>query len=72
MKRTYQTPSSVLLKFDTSDFIAASGTNQVVDGGSGTNIGGSSQESSNTDTDGDGTPDDMTRGHSWGGFWGNN
>lgn len=64
MKRNYQKPAMLLADIETINMLAASTSkdpNQVTGGGSGTHIGGYSQESSNEDKDGDGSPDDMAK-----------
>ncbi len=53
MKKIYNKPTMILVKMETEHFIAASpgkvDQNQIVNGGTGTNVGGTSSEGGNED-----------------------
>lgn len=68
MKRTYNKPALRITFVDAENLLAASGDNdpnKVTGGGSGVNTGGYSQEGGGSDTDGDGTVDDMAKKNAW-------
>lgn len=62
MKKIYNKPTMILVKMETEHFIAASpgkvDQNQIVNGGTGTNVGGTSSEGGNEDN-GNGSVADM-------------
>ena len=64
MKKIYNKPTMILVKMETEHFIAASpgkvDQNQIVNGGTGTNVGGTSSEGGNEDN-GNGSVADMAK-----------
>ena len=64
MKKIYNKPTMILVKMETEHFIAASpgkvDQNQIVNGGTGTNVGGTSSEGGNEDN-GNGIVADMAK-----------
>ena len=64
MKKIYNKPTMILVKMETQHFIAASpgkvDQNQIVNGGTGTNVGGTSSEGGNEDN-GNGSVADMAK-----------
>lgn len=64
MKKIYNKPTMILVKMETEHFIAASpgkvDQNQIVNGGTGTNVGGTSSEGGNDDN-GNGSVADMAK-----------
>lgn len=64
MKKIYNKPTMILVKMETEHFIAASpgkvDQNQIVNGGTGTNVGGTSSEGENEDN-GNGSVADMAK-----------
>ena len=64
MKKIYNKPTMILVKMETEHFIAASpGTvdqNQIVNRGTGTNVGGTSSEGGN-ENNGNGSVADMAK-----------
>ena len=64
MKKIYNKPTMILVKMETEHFIAASpgkvDQNQIVNGGTGTNVGGTSSESGNVNN-GNGSVADMAK-----------
>ena len=64
MKKIYNKPTMILVKMETEHFIAASpgkvDQNQIVNGGTGTNVGGTSSEGGNKDN-GNGSVADMAK-----------
>lgn len=64
MKKIYDKPTMILVKMETEHFIAASpgkvDQNQIVNGGTGTNVGGTSSEGGNEDN-GNGSVADMAK-----------
>ena len=64
MKKIYNKPTMILVKMETEHFIAASSgkvdQNQIVNGGTGTNVGGTSSEGGNVDN-GNGSVADMAK-----------
>ena len=64
MKKIYNKPTMILVKMETEHFIAASpgkvDQNQIVNGGTGTNVGGTSSEGGNVDN-GNGSVADMAK-----------
>ena len=64
MKKIYNKPTMILVKMETEHFIAASpgkvDQNQIVNGGTGTNVGGTSSEGGNEDN-GNGSVGDMAK-----------
>ena len=64
MKKIYNKPTMILVKMETEHFIAASpgkvDQNQIVNGGTGTNVGGTSSEGRNEDN-GNGSVADMAK-----------
>lgn len=64
MKKIYNKPTMILVKMETEHFIAASpgkvDQNQIVNGGTGTNVGGTSSEGGNEDN-GNGSVVDMAK-----------
>lgn len=66
MKKIYNKPTMILVKMETEHFIAASpgkvDQNQIVNRGTGTNVGGTSSEGGNEDN-GNGSVADMAKPH---------
>lgn len=64
MKKIYNKPTMILVKMETEHFIATSpgkvDQNQIVNGGTGTNVGGTSSEGGNDDN-GNGSVADMAK-----------
>ena len=64
MKKIYNKPTMILVKMETEHFIAASpgkvDQNQIVNGGTGTNVGGTSSEGGSEDN-GNGSVVDMAK-----------
>ena len=64
MKKIYNKPTMILVKMETEHFIAASpgkvDQNQIVNGGTGTNVGGTASEGGNEDN-GNGSVADMAK-----------
>ena len=64
MKKIYNKPTMILVKMETEHFIAASpgkvDQNQIVNRGTGTNVGGTSSEGGNEDN-GNGSVADMAK-----------
>ncbi len=64
MKKIYNKPTMILVKMETEHFIAASpgkvDQNQIVNGGTGTNVGGTSSEGGSEDN-GNGSVADMAK-----------
>lgn len=64
MKKIYNKPTMILVKMETEHFIAASpgkvDQNQIVNGGTGTNVGGTSSEGGGEDN-GNGSVADMAK-----------
>ena len=64
MKKIYNKPTMILVKMETEHFIAASpgkvDQNQIVNGGTGTNVGGTSSEGGN-ESNGNGSVADMAK-----------
>lgn len=64
MKKIYNKPTMILVKMETEHFIAASpgkvDQNQIVNGGTGTNVGGTSSEGGSEDN-GNGCVADMAK-----------
>lgn len=64
MKKIYNKPTMILVKMETEHFIATSpgkvDQNQIVNGGTGTNVGGTSSEGGNEDN-GNGSVADMAK-----------
>lgn len=64
MKKIYNKPTMILVKMETEHFIAASpgkvDQNQIVNGGTGTNVGGTSSEGGN-ENNGNGSVADMAK-----------
>lgn len=64
MKKIYDKPTMILVKMETEHFIAASpgkvDQNQIVNGGTGTNVGGTSSEGGSEDN-GNGSVADMAK-----------
>lgn len=64
MKKIYNKPTMILVKMETEHFIAASpgkvDQNQIVNGGTSTNVGGTSSEGGNEDN-GNGSVADMAK-----------
>lgn len=64
MKKIYNKPTMILVKMETEHFIAASpgkvDQNQIVNGGTGTNVGGTSSEGGSEDN-GNGSVADMVK-----------
>ena len=64
MKKIYNKPTMILVKMETEHFIAASpgkvDQNQIVNGGTGTNVGGTSSEGGDKDN-GNGSVADMAK-----------
>lgn len=68
MKRTYIQPTTCSVSTASIRLLAGSTDkehNKVTPGGGGVNTGGNSQEGSGTDTDGDGSVDDMAKFNPW-------
>ena len=66
MKKIYNKPTMILVKMETEHFIAASpgkvDQNQIVNRGTGTNVGGTSSEGGNEDNgNGNGSVADMAK-----------
>ena len=64
MKKIYNKPTMILVKMETEHFIATSpgkvDQNQIVNGGTGTNVGGTSSEGGN-ENNGNGSVADMAK-----------
>lgn len=64
MKKIYNKPTMILVKMETEHFIAASpgkvDQNQIVNGGTGTNVGGTSSKGGSEDN-GNGSVADMAK-----------
>ena len=64
MKKIYNKPTMILVKMETEHFIAASpgkvDQNQIVNGGTGTNVGGTSSEGG-SENNGNGSVADMAK-----------